>query len=150
MIYICHNRFKGKCMSGGKILVRRGKLLRREGDILYYQGAPVCVYRSLVGKRHFARNDDGHGLARGALTYALAYANRVRYGGTDNHIRQRFTDVELETLHTRWSQYLKPGLDVLLFNDDFFEESPEVLRQIAASVNIDILYAQGGHTCTAS
>lgn len=139
MRYIAHTRYKGKTMHGQDVLVRRGKVLERQGDILFFNGEPICIHRSLVGKRHFARDDDGRGMERGALTYAMAYAPRECWGGTeDQPIRQRFTDAELETLTTEWPQYLKPDIDMVLFNDSFFEESPDVLRNIAASVNIDV------------
>ena len=139
MKYICHNRYKGKTMDGSEVLVRRKKELVREGDTLFYEGKAVCIHRSLVGKQHFAVNDDGKGLERGLITYALAYAPRPRWSEDKERPRQqRFTDAELKTLSEKWSQYLKPNIDMLLFNDAFFEENPDVLREIAASVNVDI------------
>ena len=126
-------------MDSGEVLIRRKKELVREGDTLFYEGKPVCIYRSLVGKQHFAVNDDGKGLERGVITYALAYAPRLRWSEDKEHPRQqRFTDAELKTLSEKWGHYLKPNIDMLLFNDVFFEESPDVLREIAASVNVDI------------
>ena len=138
MDYVTHTRYKGKTMNGAHILARRGDVLERKGDILYLKGEPVCIYRSLVGKQHFARNDDGFGIQRGEITYALAYAPRLRYGGPNGTIQQRFTDEELEILVRDWGKYLKPNIDMLLFNDIFFEESLDVLRQIAASVNVEV------------
>lgn len=135
MEYITHTRYSGKDMNGEDILIRRGQRLERRGDILYYDNKPVCIYRSLIGKMHFAKNDDGHGLERGKLSYAIAYAPRLRHSD-DGARQQRFSDDELEILHRDWPQYLKPNLDVLLFNDKFFEESPDVLKQIAEAVNI--------------
>ena len=133
MEYITHTRYSGKDMNGEDILIRRGQRLERRGDILFYNDNPVCIYRSLIGKMHFAKNDDGLGLERGKLSYEIAYSPRVRYSGER---QQRFSDDELETLHRDWPQYLKPDTDMLLFNDKFFEESPDVLKQIAEAVNI--------------
>lgn len=126
-------------MSGQHLTIEKGAVLDRVGSILYYNGEPICVHRSLVGKQHFAVNDDGLGLERGELTYQLAYAPRLRRGGVTGDVQQRFTDEELKTLSTQWSEYLKPDIDMLLFNDMFFEESPAVLRQIAESVHIYLL-----------
>ena len=139
--YIAHERYSGKDMSENEILIRRGKRLYRQGsplygDVLFYDGRPVCIWRSLIAKQHFARNDDGLGLERGKLTYAIAYAPRLRYDESGK-IQQRFTDEEVETLRRDWSKYLKPLDDVLLFNDEFFELPPDVLKQIAAAVNIE-------------
>ena len=133
--YIAHERYSGKDMNENEILIRRGKRLYRQGsplygDVLFYDGRPVCIWRSLIAKQHFARNDDGLGLERGKLTYAIAYAPR----GDGS---SRFTDAEIETLRRDWGQYLKPLDDVLLFNDEFFELPPDVLKQIAAAVNIE-------------
>lgn len=139
MNYICHTRYKGKDMSGNKVLVRRKEQLERQGDILFFKGHPVCVHRSLVGKQHFAMNDDGRGLERGAITFAMAYAPRLRWSDDKERPRQqRFTDEELKTLSEKWAHYLKPNIDMLLFNDAFFEENPDTLRQVAESVNVDI------------
>ena len=133
------NRYKGKAMDGSEVLVRRKKELERKGDSLYFEGHPICIYRSLVGKQHFAVNEDGKGLERGVITYALAYAPRLRWSEDKERPRQqRFTDEELETLSEKWGNYLRPNIDMLLFNDTFFEESPDVLREIAMSVNVDI------------
>ncbi|MBQ8693608.1 MAG: hypothetical protein IJ520_10750 [Synergistaceae bacterium] len=130
MEYIAHRRYDGKDMQGNEILIRRGKRLDRRGDVLYYDDKPVCIWRSLTAKQHFANNADGLGLQRGELTYKIAYAKR----GDGS---QRFTDAEQELLRRDWGQYLKPNVEVLLFNDEFFELPPDVLRQIAAAVNIN-------------
>ena len=134
--YIAHERYQGKDMHGNEILIRRGKRLEKRSNTLYYEDSPVCIYRSLVGKQYFARNDDGHGLERGKLTHAIAYSPRYRRSDDDKS-QQRFTDAEIKTLRTDWNQYLKPNLDTLLFNDAFFDLPVDILKQIAASVNIE-------------
>ena len=128
--YIAHERYSGKDMNGNEILIRRGKRLDRLGDVLYYDDKPVCIWRSLIAKQRFANNADGLGLERGKLTHAIAYAPR-------GDGAQRFTDAEQGVLRRDWGQYLKPLDDVLLFNDEFFELPPDVLKQIAAAVNIE-------------
>ena len=135
--YITHERYDGKDLNGNSILIRRGKRLERRGDTLYYSDTPICIYRSFVGKKYFAHNNDGFGLERGKLTYAIAYSARLRYSD-DAESQQRFTDEEIKILRSKWAQYLKPNVDTLLFNDKFFELSPEVLKQIAADVNITV------------
>ena len=121
--YICHNRFYELTMQGYKKLIRRGDRLFKRGDILYYKDAPICVWRSLAAKCHFAVNHDNHGLERGELTYKLAYAPR-------GNGPQRFTDQEQNLLRTKYKNLLKPLEDVILFNDRFFELLPSELLQL--------------------
>lgn len=135
MEYITHTRFDGKTLQGETVLIRRGDKLERRGDLLFYKNEPICVYRSLIGKQHFAINDDGKGLERGDLSYAIAYAHRINHDGSGD-IQQRFTDSEIEILVRDWCEYLKPDCDTILFNDKFFELEPEILKQIAKSINI--------------
>ena len=133
--YICHTRYNGVDIQNNKILIRRGDKLKRCGDFLCRDDRQICIYRSLIGKQHFAINDDGKGLERGYLSYAIAYAHRVNHDGGGD-IQQRFTDSEIEILVRDWREYLKPDCDTILFNDKFFELEPEILRQIAKSINI--------------
>lgn len=135
MEYITHTRFDGKSLQGEIALIRRGDKLERRGDLLFYKDKPICIYRSLIGKQHFAINNDGKGLERGDLSYAIAYAHRVNHDSSGD-IQQRFTDNEIEILVRDWREYLKPKCDTILFNDKFFELEPEILRQIATSINI--------------
>lgn len=106
-----------------KILIRRGGHLIRSGDLLYFKGEPVCVWRSLNAKQHFAVNHDKQGMKRGALTFKLAYAPR----GDGS---SRFTEAEQALLRSKYSEYLKPLNDVILFNEKFFELAPEELQQL--------------------
>lgn len=120
--YICHERFSGKDMRGVEILIRRGDHLVKNGDLLYYKDEPVCVWRSLNGKKHFAVNTDGKGLERGELTHRLAYAPRD--GG-----EYRFNVNEQKLIRKKYFKYLKPDAqDTILFNDDFFELDLQELR----------------------
>ena len=127
--YIAHERYSGKDMSENEILIRRGDRLERKGDVLFYKDKPVCIWRSLVGKQHFAINTDGLGLERGKLTHAIAYAPR----GDGS---SRFTDAEQELLRSKYKHLLKDLDDVILFNDEFFELRPAELEEIARDLNI--------------
>lgn len=135
--YVCHVSYKGKTLSSDSEAINYGEALTRQGDILYYQCHPVCFYRSLIAKQHFAPNDDGQGLERGALSYLLAYTPR-RFHNAITKAQQRFTDEEIEILTSKYSQFLKADYDVILFNDSFFEQSPQLLREIAQSVGFSL------------
>ena len=137
MNYVCHHPYDGPTLDNTGVFIKRGEPLDRQGAMLYYQGHPVCVWRSLNGKKHFALDTDGKGLERGDLTYALAYAPR-NDPWTPRGPRQRFTDAEIRVLLVCYEQYLKKGCDVVMFNDMFFEESPENLRRLAKSLDMDV------------
>ena len=129
MEYIAHRRYDGLNMNSEPVLIRYKDRLERKGDVLYHKGKPICVWRSLIGKQHFAPNHDSQGLKRGELTYKIAYAPR----GDGS---SRFTDAEQELLRSKYKHLLKPLDDVILFNDEFFELSPAELEEIAQDLNI--------------
>ncbi|MBR1602148.1 MAG: hypothetical protein IJ667_01755 [Synergistaceae bacterium] len=126
--YICHTRFDALDMRQIRVLIRRGDHLYRNGDLLYFKDEPVCVWRSLTAKQHFAINDDGLGLARGELIRRLAYDPRGDAA--------RFTQREQNFLRANYSHLLKPLEDVILFNDSFFELAPAELMQLEHELEI--------------
>ena len=127
--YICHTRFDQLDMREIRVLIRRGDRLYRNGDLLYFKDEPVCVWRSLAAKQHFAINDDGLGLERGKLIRRLAYD--ARGDGSS-----RFTEAEQKFLRKNYSHLLKPLEDVILFNDSFFELAPAELMQLEHELEI--------------
>ena len=134
MEYICHHSLQGRVICG-PVSIRRGTLMPEEGGLISLpSGEPICLAGSENGHMYFARNDDGKGMERGSITYAVAYEKRERLGAGGR--RQRFTDAEIKTLCARWGRYLRPDADTILFNDDFFSADVETLREIAASVNV--------------
>ena len=86
--------------------------------------------------RHFARNDDGQGLERGRLTWAIAYSRRVRTG--PNGRQQRFTEEEIELLERKWAHFLRQDVEVILFNEDFFAAAVPELKELADALHIKV------------
>ena len=127
--YICHTRFDQLDMREIRVLIRRGDRLFRNGDLLYFKDEPVCVWRSLTAKQHFAINDDDLGMERGKLTRRLAYDPR----GDGS---SRFTQQEQKLLREKYSHLLKPLDDVILFSDSFFELAPAELMQLEHELEI--------------
>ena len=130
--YVTHAKYTGKNMYGEKAMISRGKRLSREGDTLYYEGAPICVYRSEVARRHFAINYDGKGLVRGDLTHKIAYSDsRVEINGWN----QRFNEKQKDILCSdKWNKFLNPEHDVIIFTDEFFESGVEELKELYAEL----------------
>lgn len=131
MKYVTHHRFKELALCGERLNIPYGTELDTEGySIVMPDGRAICYSTSENAKKHFARNDDGRGLERGALTYAIAYSRRDAGNGF------RFSEEEAEILTRDWEHFLRPDVDVILFNKDFFAAEPEELQKLAAALKI--------------
>ncbi len=134
MKYITHHRFRDLALCGKRLNIPYGTELETEGDSLVtLDGKAVCFRTSENAKLHFARNDDGRGLERGGLTYAIAYGKRERH---EDGRRQRFTDKEIKMLLHDWPHFLRVDMDVILFNEEFFAADPDELQKLADALNI--------------
>lgn len=131
MNYITHHRYRGLAACGEWFNIPYETELVTAGDYIVTQsGKPICYDTSETAKRHFARNNDGRGLERGELTYAIAYAPRRAGKGF------RFTDEEQELLAKHWSHFLREDVETILFNEDFFAAQPEELKALAKMLHI--------------
>ena len=136
MKYITHHRFRGLALCGEELNLPYGTELTVEGDFLMTaDGKCVCCVSSDNGQRHFAVNDDGQGLERGRLTYAIAFGTGRRRCGNSGY---RFSDKEREMLIRDWGRFLRQDTDFILFNDDFFAAPVEELERIACGLGIRI------------
>lgn len=133
MNFITHHRFKELALCGEQLNIPYGMKLKDNSDgFITSNGKVVCCYTSENSKKHFAINDDGNGLERGALTYAIAYSNRnAGYGF-------RFSEEEAKILVQDWSHFLRKDLDVILFNDDFFVADLNELQKLADVLKIKV------------
>lgn len=114
-----------------------GSKFQTIGDFIVTPDAKaLCYTTSDMAHRYFGRNDDGKGLQRGMLTYAIAFQHRERKGPDGR--RQRFTEAEIETLERDWSRFLVPDAEVILFNYGFYEADIAELEELAKAVNIRI------------
>lgn len=137
MIYVTHNRFKKLAACGDTLNIPYGTELATAGEfIITPEGKPVCFATSENAKKHFARNDDGRGLERGKLTWAIAYSQRVRKGADGR--QQRFTDQEIELLERKWAHFLRQDVETILFNEDFFAAEVPELQKLADELHIKV------------
>lgn len=133
MEYITHRRFRGKAADGTDMNIPYGTTFETIGDFIATpEGKAICYDTSETAHKYFARNDDGQGTRRGKLTYAIAYGPRRTCTG------YRLTDAEREMLETKWSKYLIPDIEVVLFNHDFFNSEVGPLEKIADALNIKV------------
>lgn len=133
MEYVVHRRFKNRAAYGKIVDIPVGAKFESIGYwIATKDGKAICAITSENAKRHFARNDDGCGLKRGELTYAIAFGPRREGEGF------RFSDDEIEMLESRWSHFLNTEVDTILFNDNFFKASMLELWSLASALNIKV------------
>lgn len=134
-MYITHRRFRGKALSGKEVNIPAMTKLDGEDGLILYNNEPLCFDTSQVAHKYITRNDDGNGMERGMLTYEIAFSNRKRFSN-DKTRRQRFTDEEIELLSTKWQKYLNPDVDVILFNQAFFDGNIGELREMAKDLHM--------------
>lgn len=129
--FITHKRFRGIGICGKQLNIPYGTELTTLGNfIMTLNGEHICYSTSETAQRYFAINNDGKGLERGKLTYAIAYSSRDAGNGF------RFSDEEQQILRSKWGKFLMKLADVILFNDAFFAASPDILEQVANDVHI--------------
>lgn len=127
MNYITHRRFRGKAICG-KLNLRYGTELEEADGIIWRNDDPICFATSENAHMYFARNDDGRGLERGKLTYAIAYAQRGK--------GQRFTTEERNLICEKYKHWIRQDCDMLLFNHDFFNADVDELKELAERLKI--------------
>lgn len=123
MQYIVHTRFKAKAICGDVNLPAMTECELR-GSMLTINGKPLCTIYSENAYRHFARNDDGNGMHRGALTAAIIKALRNDDNGWDKVLE--------DTLCQKYKRSDHP--DNWLWNHGFYNASIEDLEHIAELV----------------
>lgn len=137
MEYIVHHRFRTIAACGQHMNIPYGAKFETIGDyIATSDGKGICAVTSEDAQMHFAWNDDGLGLERGARTYAIAYSQRKRKW-PDKSIH-RFSEEEVNMLESRWKHWLRQDVDTILFNDAFFAAQPDELQRLADALKIKV------------
>ena len=127
MEYITHRRFNKIAACGEKMNIPFKSTVNTVAGFIANGSRAICRTESKDAYMHFARNDDGHGIERGKLTYDIAYAGRnVK---RDDGFRHRFTDAEIKMLEKEYPHFLKKT-DFILFNYEFFNAGIEELREL--------------------
>lgn len=138
MEYIAHKRFKGTAACEKVLNIPYGTRLETIGKFIATpDGKAICYITSENAHKFFSANDDGNGLERGALTYAIAYGNR-RKSKSDNNGVYRFSDKEIEMLERDWKHFLMDDVPVILFNHRFFGADVAELRKLANALEIKV------------
>lgn len=136
MKYICHRPFFGKSLSCSKECILCGTELTSIGRFLAIGNRAICMMNSENSHRHFARNDDGKGIERGNLTYAIAYGKRKRKHADGSCYR--FSEEEIDMLVNNYGTFLKSKAPIW-FNDKFFSADIEDLQELAGKLGIEAI-----------
>lgn len=128
MEYILHRRLKGITICGN-LNLPYGTICHQNGDFIYCDKGTICAINSEQGHKYFARNDDGAGLKRGALTYLIAYKPMGK--------GQRFSPAQINTLTVKYPRFLRDDCDFILFNNRFFAAPVQELEQIAKDLRLE-------------
>lgn len=138
MKYITHHRFKEIAVCKKVLNIPYGTELKIDnGFIATLNGEIICFPTSENAHKHFARDDDGSGLERGVLTYAIAYGKRQPMNNKDKQI-YRFSDGEIQLLKSHWKHFLRDDVNVILFNHEFFNADIWQLRELARQLKIKV------------
>jgi hypothetical protein len=130
MQYICYKRFKGRTLSQDHANIPYGTTFETAGSFLLdSDNKPMMTTTCYNCHKHFSRNDDGQGLRRGKLAYAIAYAPRGD--------KYRFSEEETTMLTRDYQRFLKPT-ETILFNDDFFNAEVSELEELAKKLDIRV------------
>lgn len=136
MEYITHHRYKKIAMSGRDMNIPVGFKFqtRAKGKIIATEDhKAICYTTSESAYKYFARNDDGRGLERGAITWAIAFGPRV-----DEETGARWSPKELECIYTKWEKFVRKDCPMLIFNYDFYNADMDELEEMAKDLNIKI------------
>lgn len=128
MNYITFKKFKREGL-GGNFNLHPGKKVEERNGVLYRAGKAICNERSAAGHAHFARNDDGRGLERGALTAGIMETLAI----PDEEHQERWDKVWADEKCRPYRRTDQPD-NVWLWNDEFFRLDIETLEYIAALV----------------
>ena len=122
--YIVKKRMREAGISGRADVYKRQRLEAVDGVIIH-KGAAVCAVTSRNAHLHLARDDDGQGRERGALT--LAITSTLEKRDKDHQARwDRVWEDETAQKYRRQDHE-----DHFLWGHAFFEAPVEDLRHIA-------------------
>lgn len=113
MEYITHTRFKQKAICG-EVNIPALTPIKKIGNMLYWQGKPICYATSENAYNYFARNDDGEGTERGFFTIYI----KKQLALQDEHYQDRWDKIQKDTLCQKYKR--QEHSTSWLWNFDFY------------------------------
>lgn len=127
MEYINYKRFKKKAICG-EVNLPALTIVQSVGEMIYYDGKPLCVVTSANAHQFFARNDDGRGVRRGKL---ITKINNTLMKKDDSY-QTRWDAVWTDAVCNQYRRI--EHQDHWLWNHTFYNASIEQLEYILAVV----------------
>lgn len=126
--FVAARRAKFRGISGPVNIPRGTRLQESDGGVLTLDGRLVCTVNGARGRDFFALDDDGRGVLRGALTYAIRNKLRCR----DKNYQARWDRIWGSLMCKRY-QNLEHA-DFWIWNQAFYEAPIDDLQSIARLV----------------
>ena len=123
MEYIITKRLQGKCIAGN-VNIPYGTKAQEHGGVIFCAGLPICYQGSQIALDYFARNDDGQGLRRGALTQEIV----KRLGKRDTLYQDRWNAMWSDERANRLRR--KEHADHWIWSVDFYDAPVPELERI--------------------
>lgn len=128
MKYITVKRFKRNGIDKHFNIPYGAYLEKRDDGALYYDNNVVCIARSAAAHEYFARDDDGRGLERSALSHAIV--DKLAPHQFDS-MQERNEYWQIIWDDSTCQKYRRPEhLDYWLWNDDFYNAPISDLQYI--------------------
>lgn len=160
MKYIIYKRFKEKAICGIDANLPRGTECYIDGNVICYNGFPLCIDKSENAHKYFTQNEDGFGLLRGKIISSILknttniFPREQKkmseqgngYQPSKYYVKKRKGVSKL--VKERWEKiwedetclkYKRPDRDdYFLWNHEFYNAPIADLEHIAKLINIKI------------
>jgi hypothetical protein len=127
MRYICHKRFKGKCLSGEVNIPAGSRCIEIRGMIVWNNLA-ICYNTSEHAYTYFCRDDDGNGMERGSLIRAI----KGKLAKNDSQHQARWDKIWDDPICQNMKS--KQIGDFWVWGFEFYNASIEDLKHIAGLI----------------
>lgn len=137
MRYVAHRRFKCEGLCGKVLNIPYDTKLKADenGMLQAKTGDTICHVNSERGRMYFAADEDGKGLERGKYTYAIAYS---RKNGGIQKAGFRFSDKQRDIIVRHYQRFIRPDMDMIIFNNKFFSAPVDELKEMAKELKIAV------------
>lgn len=134
MEYITHKRYNKKALCQRDMNIPRGTRFKTIAHFIATDdGKAICTTTSDDATRYFARDDDGHGLRRGAITYTISKGPKLHTDGSP------FSEDDFKKLIELCDKYIMKNQAAILFNHDFYKADIDELEDIVKTLDLKVI-----------
>lgn len=134
MEYITHKRYTKKALCRKEMNIPVGTRFKTISHFIATDdGKAICVTTSDDATRYFARDDDGNGIRRGAITYTISKGPKLHTDGSP------FTEEDYKKLLELCDKYIMKNNAAILFKNDFYMADIDELEDIVNTLDLKII-----------